>query len=51
MAGQVTAEEYKKVKDTVNSTYTQESLGAYSKAYKDAMNSGMSSKEAYASAS
>ncbi len=51
MAGQVTAEEYKKVKNAVNSTYTQESLGAYSKAYKDAMNSGMSSKDAYASAS
>lgn len=51
MAGKVTADEYKKVKNAVNSTYTQESLGAYSKAYKDAMNSGMSSKDAYASAS
>lgn len=51
MAGQVTAEEYKKVKNAVNSTYTQDSLNAYKTAYNDAMKSGKSSKEAYASAS
>ena len=51
MAGQVTAEEYKKAKDAVNSTYTQDSLNAYKTAYNDAMKSGKSSKEAYASAS
>ena len=51
MAGKVTAEEYKKVKDTVNSTYTQDSLNAYRTAYNDAMKSGKSSNEAYASAS
>ena len=32
MAGKVTAEEYKKVQDKVNSTYTQESLNAYKSA-------------------
>ena len=51
MAGKVTAEEYKKVKDAVNSTYTQDSLNAYRTAYNDAMKSGKSSNEAYASAS
>ena len=51
MAGKVTADEYKKAKNTVSSTYTQESLDAYSKAYKDAMNSWKSSSDAYNSAS
>lgn len=51
MAGQVTAEEYKKVKNALNSTYTQDSLSAYKTAYRDAMNSGKSSKDAFASAS
>lgn len=51
MAGKVTAEEYKKVQDTVNKTYTQDSLNAYRTAYNDAMKSGKSSNEAYASAS
>lgn len=51
MAGKVTAEEYKKVQDAVNKTYTQDSLNAYRTAYNDAMKSGKSSNEAYASAS
>ena len=51
MAGKVTAEEYKRAKDAVNSTYTQDSLNAYRTAYNDAMKSGKSSDEAYASAS
>ena len=51
MAGKVTADEYKKVVDKVNSTYTQDSLNAYRTAYNDAMKSWKSSNEAYASAS
>ena len=51
MAGKVTADEYKKAQNKVNSTYTQESLGAYTKAYNDAMKSWKTSDEAYKSAS
>jgi hypothetical protein len=37
MAGKVTADEHKKVKDYVNSNFTSDSLSAYSKAYREAM--------------
>lgn len=45
MAGQVTAEEYKKVKEAA-SQYTQESRDAFTKAYNEAKASWMSTKEA-----